>query len=79
MAIRDLMQQRSEILTKMAQQVHSDVGELARKAEHMAECATDIRGQGYSCFIAAREEFFTTLDKFKLDYSDLCMPFRINR
>ena len=57
------------------EQVNEDVQSIQNKAEHMAECATCIQGQGYNTFIVARNDFLNELEIFRSNYSTLVRPF----
>ena len=72
--LQNLIKQRSDILNNMILQLDRDTADLAVKAENMAECATNIKGQGYCSFITAREEFLNALTQFKRDYTSLVKP-----
>ena len=73
--LNHLIKQRSDILVQMQEQVNMDVQSIQDKAEHMAECATCIQGQGYNTFIVARNEFLAELENFRSNYSTLVRPF----
>ena len=73
--LNQLIKQRSDILTEMQKQVNRDIQTIQDKAEHMAECATCIQGQGYNTFIVARNEFLAELENFRSNYSTLVRPF----
>ena len=47
-----------------------DTQNLKDLAENMAECATNIQGQGYASFIASRENFLSELEKFRRCWTD---------
>lgn len=75
MCLQELMKKRYDIHNQLVLQVHKDTDELAQMAENMAECATNIKGQGYISFIQARDNFMKQLNKFRENYSSLCTPF----
>ena len=55
---------------QLAEEVSKDTQNLKDLAENMAECATNIQGQGYASFIASRENFLSELEKFRRCWTD---------
>lgn len=72
MCLKELMQRRAELLNQLASQIYEDTTELILKAECMAECATNIKGQGYTAFISAREDFLHSVENFRKEIACLC-------
>lgn len=52
----------SEIMNHLIDQVFN----IKEAAEYMSECATDMRGQGYSVFLQARENFLQKINEFQV-------------
>ena len=75
MGLQDLLNQRYSIHMQLVKQLREDTDLLATKAETMAECATNIKGQGYSSFMTARDDFIKYLNDFRENYSIVCSPF----
>ena len=61
----------NEGLIEHFKQDNADIKELA---ENMAECATNIHGQGYSAFVLARDSFLKKLDTMLSDYTKFMSP-----
>lgn len=61
--VKELVDQRKGIEHKILSCIESDIIAVKIAAENMVECATDIKGQGYSCFMQSRETFMETVEK----------------
>ena len=70
MCIENLIKQHDELNRQLATEVSRDTQRLKEMAETMAECATNIQGQGYSAFITSRENFLTELERFRRCWTD---------
>ena len=75
MCLQELINKRYDIHLQLIEQMKLDTTMLAVKAENMAECATNIKGQGYSSFMAARDDFMKYLEEFRKNYTMICSPF----
>jgi hypothetical protein len=76
MNLNTLVQARQNITCDIIDILKSEVTNIKVCAEDMIECATNIKGQGYTAFIHSREEF---LDKINSLYSQLELSADINR
>lgn len=61
--VTELIDQRKSINDKILGCLESDIVAVKIAAESMAECATDIKGQGYASFMQSREAFMDTVEK----------------
>lgn len=57
MDLETLVNERNIAYRKICEYVSEQIGLVMMSGEHMAECATNIKGQGYSQFISSREAF----------------------
>jgi hypothetical protein len=62
MEISELIQQRQNINSNICKCLISQLADIKVSAENMCECATDIRGQGYSTFLQSREDFICKIN-----------------
>ena len=62
MLLKDLIQKRQSITCDIIQCIQDQVTGIKVSAEHMIECATNIKGQGYSTFMSSREEFLSKIE-----------------
>lgn len=69
MTVHELKHQRDLINTKILTYMKQDAVLLKSLADNMAECATNIQGQGYANFVNARETFLSEVDRIQKDYS----------
>ena len=70
MCIETLTKQHKELNRQLSEEIDRDTQRLKEMADDMAECATNIKGHGYSAFITAREQFNTELERFRRCWSD---------
>jgi len=63
MIVKELVDQKRSIDDRILGCIESDIVAVKVAAENMAECATDIKGQGYACFMQSRESFMETVEK----------------
>ena len=63
MVLFDLVQARHNIQCNILQELNNEVIAIKVAAEDMIECATNIKGQGYSNFINSREVFLSKIDE----------------
>lgn len=73
MILTELLQKRRDLNSSIVGCLRDDIIDIRVTAEHMVECATNIRGHGYSEFIHTREEFIEKIDKLinQLDHGAL--------
>jgi hypothetical protein len=71
MNIEKLVSIREQYRALLFDKIKSDRTLIRELAENMAECATNIHGQGYQAFIASREVFIDTLNRFEKEYDAL--------
>lgn len=62
MLLLDLVKQRQDLQCSILKELNNEVLTIKLAADYMVECATNIKGQGYSSFINAREEFLSRID-----------------
>lgn len=74
MCLQELMIQRDSIYVQLLNQINDDSANLMVLADNMAECATNMQGQGYLTFIAARENFLREVSRLREEYSSLVTP-----
>jgi hypothetical protein len=65
MQLNDLVQQRQELTCAILNCLQEQITSIKISAEEMVECATNIKGQGYSMFINARESFLDKIDSLQ--------------
>lgn len=63
MCLLELLKQRQVLQCSILKELDDEVVGIKVAAEYMVECATNIKGQGYSNFMSAREDFITKIDK----------------
>lgn len=68
MGVSELKEKQLQLQKDMLKQIREDSLLVKRLADNMAECATNIHGQGYSAFLDARETFLSELDKLYEEY-----------
>ena len=71
MTMQQLMADQKAFTQRLCEQMKKDHTTVKQLAEDMAECATNIRGQGYSAFMDARNRFLTQIEKMHDSYSEL--------
>lgn len=71
MTVQQLMTDQKAFASRLCEQMEKDYETVKRLAEDMAECATNIQGQGYSAFIEARNRFLTQIEKMHDEYAEL--------
>lgn len=76
MGLQELRAKQEQLQNQMLKQIKEDSILLRVLADNMAECATNIQGQGYATFLQARENFLTELDRLYDDYCFLVCPER---
>jgi superoxide dismutase len=74
MCLQELMRQRDSIHAQLLTQINNDSAMLMVLADNMAECATNMQGQGYTAFITARETFLCEVARLREEYSRLVTP-----
>lgn len=62
MKLQQMVQQRQDLNCDILSELKNAVVEIKMTAEDMIECATNIKGQGYSMFIRSRENFLDKID-----------------
>lgn len=72
--IENLHEQQKIIRRKMRRKIINDAARLKQLADDLAECATNIQGQGYMEFVRCREVFLSEIDKMSEDYCVLAWP-----
>lgn len=74
MELKQLLNNRQVIEQNIAVCMRQELTSIKVDAENLVECAINMRGQGYSTFITAREDFLNRLEtlacKFE-KYSDI--------
>jgi len=70
MTLTQLKHEQTKINECLIKQFREDNELIRTMAEHMAECATNIQGQGYTTFIYSRDIFLKKLDTMLLEYSN---------
>ena len=70
MILKNLVQQRHNINCDIIECLQDDIRNIKILAETMVECATNIKGQGYSTFISAREDFLSSIDSLYQQIED---------
>lgn len=74
MCLKQLIDQHDKLREQLLLQINRDASRLCDLADTMAECATNVQGQGYSAFINARKDFMDEIDKFKDACGKLLLP-----
>lgn len=69
MGIQELKNQRDNINNQILAYMKEDAVLLKTLADNMAECATNMQGQGLPAFVNARESFLSEVDRIQKDYS----------
>ena len=62
MTLQEMIQKRQDITCDILKCLQKEVTEIKVSAEYMIECATNIKGQGYSTFISSRQDFLDRID-----------------
>lgn len=57
MSLFHLIEARNDIQRRICDYLSNELSNLMAFGESMAECATNINGQGYALFIGARDTF----------------------
>jgi hypothetical protein len=70
MRLQELVQQRANLNCAILQELQDDIRNIKLLGENMVECATNIKGQGYSSFMAARETFISKIDDLHSQLED---------
>lgn len=65
MLLNELVQKRQDLSCDILKCLHEEVLSIKLSAEDMLECATNIKGQGYSMFIKSRETFLAKIDSLQ--------------
>ena len=60
--LSNLFEQKQILNRAILKSLQDEVVSIRLAAENMAECATNIKGQGYLSFINSREEFLNKVD-----------------
>lgn len=68
MTLTQLKKEQMKINNGFIEQIRGDTIVLRTLADNMAECATNIRGQGYTTFLSSRDTFLKSLDNMLKDY-----------
>lgn len=63
MKLQELIQQRQDVQCSIYKCLDDEVTAIKLAAEEMIECATNIKGQGYSLFIRSRQDFLDKIDQ----------------
>ena len=74
MDFHQLTKQQQNIKNEMLLKLRSDTCMLKQLADEMAECATNIQGQGYVVILQSREKFLSELDRLSVEYTMLIDP-----
>jgi hypothetical protein len=61
----NLLEQKLSLNRAIVRSLREEVLSIKLAAENMAECATNIKGQGYLTFINSRENFLSKIDLFE--------------
>lgn len=65
--IHSFIEQKNQLNQNIKQLLRDEIVDVKLSAEEMVECATNLSGQGYSCFMLARENFLEKIDKLQED------------
>ena len=63
--LSNLFEQKQILNLAILKSLLDEVVCIRLAAEDMVECATNIKGQGYTSFINSREEFLKKIDHFE--------------
>lgn len=74
MKIHELQEQQKAIRKEMRHKIVDDSKRLKQLADDLAECATNIQGQGYMNFVRCREVFLAEIDRVSDEYCVLVCP-----
>lgn len=72
--LEKLCEEQNLIEQKFNERVREDNFYIRSLADNMAEAATNIQGQGYAAFVAAREQFLREMDRLCDEYSNYLYP-----
>lgn len=67
--LQQLIKERQELNCSILSILEAEVTAIKIAADNMAECATNIKGQGYSMFIRSREDLMEKIDKLRIELS----------
>lgn len=65
MNLVELVQKRQNVNCDIIDCIKDQITNIKLSAENMIECATNIKGQGYSLFMQSREDFLEKIDSLK--------------
>jgi hypothetical protein len=65
MDLNQMLNARQQLNADIVNCLAEEVSQIRALADHMSECATNIKGQGYSTFVQARDDFMSKIDKFQ--------------
>jgi superoxide dismutase len=63
--ITTLIEKRNDVSNDLHHCIVEQFDMVKQSAENMAECATNIRGHGYTVFIESREDFLRKIDSLQ--------------
>lgn len=69
MELQELVQKRQDICCDIINCLQEQITNIKVSAEEMIECATNIKGQGYSMFMRSREQFLEQIDALQRQVS----------
>lgn len=72
MSLYQLMNKRLITQQEICTYLQDSLYRIKILADNMAECATDIKGQGYTSFVSARSEFIDLVDRLHDELTDVC-------
>lgn len=70
--IGDLLKQKNVLNRDIMKCLDEELSNLKQSADNMAECATNMRGQGYQTFIQSREDFIEKVKNLQKQFDDCC-------
>ena len=65
MSLKELLVKRETLQGEIVTCLEDELSDIKSAADNMVECATNMKGQGYSSFIASREEFLGKVEKLR--------------
>ena len=74
MYLQELLKHKDALHAQIVKQIETDSDSLKTLADNMAECASNMNGQGYNSFIASRESFLSDLNRVKSNYLNFVNP-----
>jgi hypothetical protein len=69
--MKSLIRQKEEIDKNILMYLEEEVLNIKLSAEDMVECATNMRGQGYTTFLVSRERFIKNVDKLSSEIKNV--------